>query len=261
MLAAELRSARKRLCDQELLTLERKRQALNIHIEQHRETAEKYLPSQAMAHIPGHESGYLGDAWVDEDDNELRDVEAVNTELSRLTILASDSMVAEKKAIFLPSTIGHEQCKIMGLQNMVKRELALRQGEANDALEAIRIGIGEKSFRFRKQLRSSKSKVQKTRSWDAIHTVDRKLMQNCSIYKQARHAMTRLGATQAILGHYKRITLEDLQTNTAVQEPNARGQRNQELSWIWKMPGVSLTNQETLLHECEKLCPFSRFLA
>ena len=117
----------------------------------------------------------------------------------------------------------------------------------------IRIGIGEKSFCFWKQLRASKSKVQKMRSWDAIHTVDKHLKQNCLIYRQVHHAMIQLRAPEAILDHYQEIKANDLHTNTAVQEPNACGQQNQELSWIWKMPGDSLTNQETLLHECEML--------
>lgn len=231
----------------------RKQQILNVRIEKHRDGAQGYLPPQAVDYVQDPEAN---DAWVDDDDVEIHEEGLVSNDLAQLTLLVSDNILPETKPIFLPSTIGYERCHELGLQTLVKNELILRQGEANDALQVIRIGIGEKSFRFRQQLRNSKSKVQKTRSWDAIHTVDKRLQQYRLVYRQARHAMIRLGASKVILGRYQEIKACDLHTNTAIQEPNARGQRNQELSWIWKMPGGSLTNQETLLHECEMSCHY-----
>jgi hypothetical protein len=231
----------------------RKRQALDIRIQKHRDAAQRYLPPQVMDHIQGPESNHPEDDWIDDAESEDDQEASIAIDLAQLNISGPEGMVAEKKAVYLPSTIGHEACKGLGLTKMVKDELALRQGQMNDALEAVRIGIGEKSFRFRKHLRSSKSKVQKTRSWDAIHTVDRQLVQNSMIYRQARRAMILLGAPKAIRDRYQELTCNDLHTNTAVQEPNARGQRNQELSWIWRMPGATPTNEQTLLHECEML--------
>jgi hypothetical protein len=249
-LNTEAHRRRRKWTEREEITYARKRQALTTQIEKHRHGAQRYLPPQVVDHIPDPESYGLDDAWVDDDDCDDEKDGSCTIDLAQLTISVSHGMPPETGAICLPSTIGYEACTKLGLQNVMKNELALRQGEANDALQAIRIQIGEKSFRFRKQLRNSKSKVQKTRSWDAIHTVDRRLQQNCSIYRQARHAMVRLGAPQAIQDRYQEITPDDLHTNTAVQEPNARGQRNKELSWIWRMPGVICTNQESLLHEC-----------
>jgi hypothetical protein len=257
LLAGEDHSAKKKGSEEEMLIFEKKQQALNIRIEKHRERADRYLPPQFMDHVPGYEPHELDNLWVNDADAEVDDEDMVDINIEQLTISDSGGNVPERNAVFLPSSIGHENCKAIGLQNLVKRELSLRQGEANDALQAIRIGIGEKSFRFRKHLRNSKSKVQKTRSWDAIHAVDRRLNQNCLIYKQSRNAMMRLGAPKAILLRYQNLAANDLHTNTAVQEPNARGKRNEELSWIWKMPGVSLANQETLLHECEELYIYS----
>jgi hypothetical protein len=251
VLNAQVRHDRKQWSEQEELTFVRKRQALDIRIEKHRDGAQRYLPPQVMDPISSPDPNHLDNDWIDDADVEVDEEESVAIDLAQLKISVSDGMVLQKKAIYLPSIIGYETCEALGLKDLVKSELSLRQGQANDAMEAIRIGIGEKSFRFRDQLRTSKAKVQKTRSWAAIHTVDRQLKLNCSIYKQARQAMIGLGAPKAILDRYQVLTSDDLHTNTAVQEPNARGQRNKELSWIWKMPGASPTDQATLLHECE----------
>ena len=70
----------------------------------------------------------------------------------------------EKYLILLPSALGHEICKKLNLQTILQAELALHEGQANDALYAIRLYIREKSVCFQKNLRLAKSKVQKTRS-------------------------------------------------------------------------------------------------
>jgi hypothetical protein len=252
VLNAEVRHRRKRWSEQDELTIVRKRQTLNARIEKHRDEATRYLPPHVMDHVQDHETNGLDEAWIDDNDADADDAASVTADLEQLTItMDTDEVVPERRSIYLPSVIGHKRCGELGLRNMVKSELALRQGEANDALQAIRIAIGEKSFRFRKQLRNSKSKVQKTRSWDAIHAVDRRLQLKSLVYKRARHALISLGAPKTIRDRYQELKSKDLHTNTAIQEPNARGQRNQELSWIWKMPGISFSNHETLLHECE----------
>ena len=45
-----------------------------------------------------------------------------------------------------------------------------------------------------------------------------------------------LGADMEILGKYRVLTKEDLKIDTVVVNPNERGQRNYQMSWIW---GVS----------------------
>ena len=65
----------------------------------------------------------------------------------------------EKYPILLPSALGHEMCKKLNLQTILQAELALCEGQANDALYAIRLYIREKSVHFQKNLRLAKSKV------------------------------------------------------------------------------------------------------
>src|SRR3954463_5595520 len=93
--------------------------------------------------------------------------------------------------------------------------------------------------------------MKKTRSWDLIHTASKKIQQERLIYRQARQAMLNLGASDDIISSYKDLSTDDLKVSTAVQESNARGQRNQELSWIWRTGGVCHDGDDTYLTECK----------
>ncbi|KAI0073595.1 hypothetical protein K474DRAFT_1579789, partial [Panus rudis PR-1116 ss-1] len=56
-----------------------------------------------------------------------------------------------------------------------------------------------------------------------------------NIYKLARNAMKEIGmgTVEGAIDTYKDLKKEDVKASTAVVEPNARGQRNEHLSWIW----------------------------
>jgi hypothetical protein len=155
----------------------------------------------------------------------------------------------EKYLILLPSALGHEMCKKLNLKTILQAKLALHEGQANDALYAIQLYIGEKSVCFWKNLRLAKSKVQKTRSWDAIHTVDRCLKEQSLIYNSAWNVMIKLGADNNTMSRYQVLTSEDLKVNTAIVEPNARSQHDVKLSWIWTMLNVWLKAPAALLDE------------
>jgi hypothetical protein len=84
-------------------------------------------------------------------------------------VLQDDS---EKAFLLLPSNIGLARCISLGYESFAKQEKALRIGQMNDSLHDLRLAISHKAVIFRVGLRSSRSKNQKTRSWDEIHQVD-----------------------------------------------------------------------------------------
>jgi len=64
--------------------------------------------------------------------------------------------------------------------------------------------------------------------------------------------MTRLGVNHETLNKvFWELKDDDLWTSTAIMEPNARGQQKKELSWIWQMTGMNITNQTTVVNECQ----------
>lgn len=249
LLAAEVRRhAYTSVEDQ--LSLSQKRIALDRRISQHHTEAGQYLPAAAVAAFLGSATINVDDGWFDEEDP---DEEAAPMPTNGDFNLDNDDRLPESRSILLPSNMSKQDRKAFGLNSLRKKELALRQGQANEALQAIRIGIGEKSFRFRNNLRPANSKGLKTRAWTLINNAGKKLQQHRLLYRQARQAMILLGADHLTRETYKDLTTDDMKTSTAVQQTNASGQRNAELSWIWRMEGIFDGDEDAFVTECVSL--------
>lgn len=79
------------------------------------------------------------------------------------------------KTIVIPllSNIGIEQCTEWGVANLVLQEITFREGQANDALHAIRVNLADKAVLFRTTVWSAKSQAWSTRAWAWVHLMDR----------------------------------------------------------------------------------------
>ena len=54
----------------------------------------------------------------------------------------------ETKALALPLSLTPGEIEQLGLDNLAGQEAALQQGQINDALEGLRMALGEKSLLF-----------------------------------------------------------------------------------------------------------------
>lgn len=158
---------------------------------------------------------------------------------------------AEMKRLILPSSLGLQACEDADLLELVKKELQLLQGQANDCLQGVRSALGEKAFVYRHNLRTADSKVKKTRSWKKLMTVNKRLNLHRWVYSKARQSMIDLGASPALLSIYQPLEREDLRVSTAVWEPNAPGQRDIPLAWFWNMDLGPRDEGDNLLRECK----------
>jgi len=52
-------------------------------------------------------------------------------------------------SIFMPLCLHSSDIQRLGLVTMASQELELRQGQANDALEGLRLALGHKTLLFR----------------------------------------------------------------------------------------------------------------
>ncbi|KAG1792281.1 uncharacterized protein HD556DRAFT_1309358 [Suillus plorans] len=127
----------------------------------------------------------------------------------------------EKLVLPMPSILGPERCAELGAAELIQHELALREGQANDALHNIRVHLADKAVIFRTTVRTAKSQAMSTRAWAQVHLVDR--------------ALANLGADDQLLERYCPLVKEHLKVSTAIADPNARGQRNNTLAWFWSM--------------------------
>jgi hypothetical protein len=78
---------------------------------------------------------------------------------------------AKTHPIPLPSTFGLSQISQLGLHTLTEKEKRLREGQANDELQGVRMALGEKSFLFRKNVHLAQSKFKKGKAWSKVHGV------------------------------------------------------------------------------------------
>lgn len=165
---------------------------------------------------------------------DIRVVAATKAAQAQAAALAAAEAVEHVK-IALPSAMGEERLQAHGLQHLLSKEYQLRQGQANDALQGVRVSLANLSFEYGRKLRKiKKSKVKKTRAWATVQSVGRTLHLHRQIYSYAIDAISRLGDPEKKIGRqYKPLLKEDMKANTAVADPNARGQSKAKPAWFW----------------------------
>lgn len=62
----------------------------------------------------------------------------------------------------LPSNLGPDRCEQLGVAALVRQEITLQEGQANDILHIIRVHLADKAVLFRTTVRPTKSQVTTT---------------------------------------------------------------------------------------------------
>lgn len=212
------------------LDIAKRRERLLARIIAFQDQAEIFM---SALNIDSSQPEILDEDWSDdESDNKGPDelFELAQNAVKHLSVGSVESIT-----LFLPSTFGGDSCREAGLTTVLRKEIALREGQANDSLHQLRLAIGQKSFLFRTQLRNAASKTRKTKAWDDISVVGNTVSHHRRVYHSARDALTALGAPSEILDIYQVIHSRDVRSSTAIIDPNARGQRNKSLAWFWSI--------------------------
>jgi len=157
----------------------------------------------------------------------------------------------EQAAIWLPSAFTKSQRVQMGLEQAAEVEAGLREGQANDALEALRAGLAEKSLRFRTEVKPAKSQRTMTRAWDSINRADKQIKAAVQSYNLARGALEELQVSSELLSQYKEIQKKDLKMSRDVVEENRIGQRSSKLPWFWRLDRKLNEDRGEFLKECK----------
>ena len=68
----------------------------------------------------------------------------------------------ERMSLMMPSLFDHEDITWLGLENLAHQELELRQGQANDALENLRVALGHKALLWRTKVQPANTNKKRT---------------------------------------------------------------------------------------------------
>ncbi|TFY76845.1 hypothetical protein EWM64_g7167 [Hericium alpestre] len=138
-------------------------------------------------------------------------------------------------AISLPSRLDKEVLGVPQMKTLVEAELELQEGQANDALQSLRLALGYKAYVFRTDVRHANSQRKKTRAWEGVTSIESTIQHQAHVYSRCREAMEDLGAKEDMLERFKSLLPEHLKVRTAVLDPSVRGLHNSTLPWFWTM--------------------------
>jgi len=157
----------------------------------------------------------------------------------------------ESQGLWMPSSIGIQTTPAAGWEDLIKEELQLRIGQANDSLQRLRTHLGEKSVLYRIYVRSSTSVRTDTRARNDIQKIGLKVNRDVRSYQRARNAMANLGASDSILEKYQVLSREDLVLLRDMTEENRVGQGSEVLPWFWQVGGMNTDPRSEWDDECE----------
>jgi hypothetical protein len=151
----------------------------------------------------------------------------------------------------LPSRLGPEIHQDQTIATLLEEELKVRECQASEALEQVRLSLGVKSAIFRKKLRNAKSQQTKTRAWKAVHVASSAVQQHARSYALAQHALVALHADARTLQRFPAMSQGDLVVSRDVVEENRIGQRSEHISWIWRLDIGNDLDEDTWMEESE----------
>ncbi|KAI0245917.1 hypothetical protein BJV78DRAFT_1286968 [Lactifluus subvellereus] len=98
----------------------------------------------------------------------------------------------EHDRITLPSALAPGEIERLSLKSIAMIEAELRKGQVTDALEGLRLALGEKSLCFRTEVRNADSQRTTHRAWDNVHKLDAEARKCRATYRHAWSALERL---------------------------------------------------------------------
>ncbi|KIN96680.1 hypothetical protein M404DRAFT_162485 [Pisolithus tinctorius Marx 270] len=137
----------------------------------------------------------------------------------------------------MPSSIGTTKLTELGLHALVKEEMELRIGQANDCLDQLQTDLGNKAMLYRQNFQNAGSTREGTRTKKEIQKVVSQINKHARSYQRSRQAILQLEPADCIREKYQEILPQDLGVSKDVTEENRFGQGTSKMAWFWMMDG------------------------
>ena len=92
----------------------------------------------------------------------------------------------ERMQVIMPSSFNRADITRLGLENLAHQELELRQGQANDVLEHLRLALGQKALLWCTKVQPANTNKMRTWAWDDIKAARRQVEKHVRSYTRAR---------------------------------------------------------------------------
>jgi hypothetical protein len=159
------------------------------------------------------------------------------------------SILPESVIIPLPSKIVSEKHR-PALESLISVERELRQGQANDALEGLRMGLANKSLLLLTDVNQSTSTKQSTRAWSSVRNTQSQILFHARGYQRAWMALKSVGTPEDLLV-YQKLEEKDLIVVKDITEAKRFGQGSETLAWFWRIGPSKDSVTGEWMEECE----------
>jgi hypothetical protein len=146
--------------------------------------------------------------------------------------IADQSAIApEKQKLFLPSAFDERTRASLGLKELGDAEYKLREGQAHDALEDVRVAIKTFNFNVAFKIAQIQGQSANTRAQNFLRTLANDRIRAADEYRRARWALVALGLseTDPILRH---LVNEELYAKNTRDSPKM-GDSGDVDPWFW----------------------------
>jgi hypothetical protein len=158
------------------------------------------------------------------------------------------SVLPEAIILPLPSNITSKKIK-SSLESLLSIERQLRKGQANDALEGVRIGLANKSLLLLTDVNQSRSTKQSTRAWSSVRNAQSQILLHANSYHRAWQALNSIGSSED-LDIYQKLDQKHLVVVKDIIQAKRYGQGSDGLAWFWHIG----PNEDSLTGEWMEEC-------
>ena len=159
------------------------------------------------------------------------------------------SVLPESVNIPLPSNITSVKLR-PALESLISVERELRKGQANDALEGLRVGLANKSLLLLTDVNQSNSTKQSTRAWASVRNAQSQILIHARSYQRAWLALKSVGTPEDLL-LYQKLEEKDLVVVKDITMAKRFGQGSDCLAWFWRIGPSNGSLTEKWMEECE----------
>jgi len=167
-----------------------------------------------------------------------------------LELHSEGSFIPEHERITLPSALAPGEIERLSLKSVAMIEAELRKAQVTDALEGLRLALGEKSLCFRTEVRNADSQRTTNRAWDNVHKLDAEARKCRTTYRRARTALECLSIDPNYLATLHNITDDDLKVAGDLTDERRFGQRSDTLPWFWRFGETIHDSSGPGMQEC-----------
>jgi hypothetical protein len=160
------------------------------------------------------------------------------------------SFLPESVILPLPSNIISDQLR-KSLEPLISVERDLRKGQANDALEGLRVGLANKSLLLQTDVNKSTSTKQSTRAWTNVRNTQSQILSHARCYQRAWLALKSIGTPEDLTVHQE-LKEKDLVVVKDVTMAKRFGQGSDRLAWFWRIGPSQDSLTGEWMEECKK---------